>query len=150
MSVVLLVSSIFLKKNSEIAFVSFQRSPLIPLMALVGQPSGIFRNHMFLQNKIANLSFFPSCSYSGKIKKEPNLNTCKQYRCCQVKFKDNFLLKKKCGPAPVVHTCNPSYLGSKDQEDLGSKPAQANSLRYSISKNPSQKKGWWSGSRCRP
>jgi hypothetical protein len=23
-------------------------------------------------------------------------------------------------------------------------------LRYSISKNPSQKKGWWSGSRCRP
>jgi hypothetical protein len=28
---------------------------------------------------------------------------------------------------PVAHTCNPSYSGSKDQEDQGSKPAWANS-----------------------
>jgi hypothetical protein len=25
----------------------------------------------------------------------------------------------------VAHTCNPSYSGDKDQEDCGSKPAQA-------------------------
>jgi hypothetical protein len=31
--------------------------------------------------------------------------------------------------APVAHTCNPSYSGGRDQEDCGSKPAQANSLR---------------------
>jgi hypothetical protein len=29
--------------------------------------------------------------------------------------------------APVVHACNPNYSGSRDQEDQGSKPAQANS-----------------------
>jgi hypothetical protein len=25
---------------------------------------------------------------------------------------------------PVTHACNPSYSGGRDQEDLGSKPAQ--------------------------
>jgi hypothetical protein len=29
----------------------------------------------------------------------------------------------------VAHACNPSYSGGRDQEDLGSKPAQANSSR---------------------
>jgi hypothetical protein len=29
--------------------------------------------------------------------------------------------------APVAHACNPSYSGSRDQEDLGLRPAQANS-----------------------
>jgi hypothetical protein len=28
---------------------------------------------------------------------------------------------------PVAHTCNPSYSGSREQEDHGSKPAGANS-----------------------
>jgi hypothetical protein len=28
---------------------------------------------------------------------------------------------------PVAHTCNPSYSGGRDKEDLGSKPARANS-----------------------
>jgi hypothetical protein len=42
----------------------------------------------------------------------------------------------------VAHTCNPSYSGSRDQEDLGLKPAQANSSQDPISKKkPSQKKG---------
>jgi hypothetical protein len=36
----------------------------------------------------------------------------------------------------VAHTCNPSYLGGRDQEDQGSKPAQSNSLQASISKIP--------------
>jgi hypothetical protein len=31
------------------------------------------------------------------------------------------------GWVPVAHACNPSYSGSKDQEDSGSKPGQANS-----------------------
>jgi hypothetical protein len=50
----------------------------------------------------------------------------------------------------VAHACNPSYSGGRDQEDQGSKPAQANSLWDPILKKPITKKGWWSGSRCRP
>jgi hypothetical protein len=42
--------------------------------------------------------------------------------------------------ALVTHACNPSYFGSRDQEDLDSKPAQANSSRNPISKNQSHKK----------
>jgi hypothetical protein len=40
----------------------------------------------------------------------------------------------------VANACNPSYSGSKDKEDRGSRPAGANSLRDPISKNPSQKR----------
>jgi hypothetical protein len=29
-------------------------------------------------------------------------------------------------PSPISHAYNPSYLGGRDQEDCGSKPAQAN------------------------
>jgi hypothetical protein len=36
--------------------------------------------------------------------------------------------------------CNPSYAGSRDQEDHCSKPSQANSLQEPILKNPSQKR----------
>jgi hypothetical protein len=43
-----------------------------------------------------------------------------------------------------------NYSGGRDQEDLGSKPAQANNFRDPISKKPFTKKGWWSVSRCRP
>jgi hypothetical protein len=39
--------------------------------------------------------------------------------------------------ALVAHTCNPSYSGNRDQEDHGSKPAQANSSWDPILKNPS-------------
>jgi hypothetical protein len=40
-----------------------------------------------------------------------------------------------------AHTCNPSYSGSSDQEDSGSKPAQgANSSQDSISKNPTHER----------
>jgi hypothetical protein len=45
---------------------------------------------------------------------------------------------------------NPSYSGSRDQEDHLLKPAWANSLQDPISKIPNTKKGWWSDSRCRP
>jgi hypothetical protein len=38
----------------------------------------------------------------------------------------------------VAHTCNPSYSGGRDQEDHGSKPAQAK--RPSLEKNPLQKR----------
>jgi hypothetical protein len=44
----------------------------------------------------------------------------------------------------VAHTCNPSYLGGRDQEDRDLKPAKANSLRDPISNIT--KKGWWSSS----
>jgi hypothetical protein len=46
----------------------------------------------------------------------------------------------------VAHTCHPSYSGSRDQEDCGSKPAWGNSSRDRISKKPFTKNGWWSGS----
>jgi hypothetical protein len=52
--------------------------------------------------------------------------------------------------ALVAHTCNPSYSGGRDEEDHGSKPAWANSSRDHILKKPITKKGWWSGSWCRP
>jgi hypothetical protein len=45
----------------------------------------------------------------------------------------------------VVHACNPSYSGGREQEDCGSELAQANSLRDLISKIPNIKKGWQSG-----
>jgi hypothetical protein len=40
---------------------------------------------------------------------------------------------------PVAHTCNPSFSGGRDQEDLGSKPAGANSSQDPISKIPNTK-----------
>jgi hypothetical protein len=42
---------------------------------------------------------------------------------------------------PVAQVCNPSYLGGRDQEDLGSKPAQATSLRDSYLEKSLHKKG---------
>jgi hypothetical protein len=51
--------------------------------------------------------------------------------------------------APVAHACNPSYLGGRDQDDHGWKPAQANSSRDPISKNkPFTREGWWRSSQC--
>jgi hypothetical protein len=41
----------------------------------------------------------------------------------------------------MTHTCNPSYSEGRDQEDPGSKPAQANRLGNPISKTSSTKKG---------
>jgi hypothetical protein len=49
--------------------------------------------------------------------------------------------------ALVVHACNPNYSRGRDQEDPGSKPAQANSSRDPISEKSFTQKGWWSGSR---
>jgi hypothetical protein len=40
----------------------------------------------------------------------------------------------------VAHAYNPSYSEGSDQEDHGSKTAQANSLRDLYRKNPSQKR----------
>jgi hypothetical protein len=38
--------------------------------------------------------------------------------------------------ALVAHTCIPSYSRGRDQEDQGSKPTQANSLREPMLKKP--------------
>jgi hypothetical protein len=40
----------------------------------------------------------------------------------------------------VTHTCNPSYSGDRDQENRGSKPAQANSSRDPMLKKPITKR----------
>jgi hypothetical protein len=42
---------------------------------------------------------------------------------------------------PVAHAYNPSYLEGRDQEDLGSKPAWANSSRKPYLKKPFTKIG---------
>jgi hypothetical protein len=47
---------------------------------------------------------------------------------------------KNMGQALVAHTCNPTYSGGRDQEDHGSKPAWANSLRDPILKKPHYKR----------
>jgi hypothetical protein len=52
--------------------------------------------------------------------------------------------------APVAHSCNPSYSGGRDQEDRSLKPVQENSSQDPVSKKPTTKKGWLSGSRWRP
>jgi hypothetical protein len=38
------------------------------------------------------------------------------------------------GQVLVAQACNPSYSGSRDQEDLGLKPAQANIVRSYLKK----------------
>jgi hypothetical protein len=66
-------------------------------------------------------------------------------------FKHQSYQKKKksggWGVTPVAHTCNPNYSGDRDQEDLGLKPAPANSSPDPILKGNITKKGWWSDSR---
>jgi hypothetical protein len=50
--------------------------------------------------------------------------------------------KKKKKKKSQAHTCNPSYLGGRDQEDHGSKPTWANSVGDPIfKKKKSHKKG---------
>jgi hypothetical protein len=51
------------------------------------------------------------------------------------------LITKKLCHALVPHACNPCYSGSRDQEDHGLKPAQANSLGDLILKIPNTKTG---------
>jgi hypothetical protein len=46
------------------------------------------------------------------------------------------------GLASVAHACHPRYLGGRDKEDQGSKPAQANISQDCISKKPITKNGW--------
>jgi hypothetical protein len=59
------------------------------------------------------------------------------------------IFKVKISLGSEAHACNPSYSGGRNQEDHGSKPAQANSSPDPILKKLITKKGWWSGSRCR-
>jgi hypothetical protein len=41
----------------------------------------------------------------------------------------------------MIHACNPSYSGGRDQEDQCLKPSQANSLQDpTLKKKPSQKR----------
>jgi hypothetical protein len=58
--------------------------------------------------------------------------------------------KPSTSRVPVAHTYNPSYSGGGDQEDLGLKPARANSSWDPVSNKPITEKGWQGGSTCRP
>jgi hypothetical protein len=52
----------------------------------------------------------------------------------------------------VAQACNPSYLGGRDQENLGSKPDPANISQDPIKKKKKKRKitkkfwFWWNGS----
>jgi hypothetical protein len=54
------------------------------------------------------------------------------------------MMKKVMGKwVPVAHASNPSYLGGRDQEDCGSKPAsQGKWFARLYLKIPITKKGW--------
>jgi hypothetical protein len=50
-------------------------------------------------------------------------------------------IKRTFRPGAVAHACNPTNSGGRDQEDCGSKPAQANRLWDPVSKTPITDKG---------
>jgi hypothetical protein len=45
--------------------------------------------------------------------------------------------------AQVAHTCNPSYSGSRDQEDHSLKPALQMFIRYYVFKKSQKRTGGW-------
>jgi hypothetical protein len=72
---------------------------------------------------------------------------------CNIIWQVHFLPRQVMGLRKltlVAHACNPSYSGGRDQKDHGLKLAWANSSWDPLLKKPFTKKGWWSGSRCRP
>jgi hypothetical protein len=72
------------------------------------------------------------CGSSGRSLKALSSNS--------IPTKKKSVIKDMNSQVLVAHTCNPRYSGGRDQEDHGLKPAQANSSRDPILKNPSQKK----------
>jgi hypothetical protein len=92
----------------------------------------------------AILPTFTSCSFLSEILQR-NL-----YTWVPSSVKQG-ITKQFTSWAPVAHTYNPSYSGGRDQEYHGSKPPQKTVQEIlKKKKKPSQIKGWWSGSRCRP
>jgi hypothetical protein len=61
------------------------------------------------------------------------------------KIHTRLFMKKIFHQALVAHACNPSYSGSRDQEDCSLKLAWANSSGDPSSRTPSQKKKKKSG-----
>jgi hypothetical protein len=59
----------------------------------------------------------------------------------QIVWETLFQKKTPSNQALVAHTYNPSYSRGSDQEDIGSKPDWANSLRDTILKKSFTKKG---------
>jgi hypothetical protein len=85
-----------------------------------------------------------ACAYASSAEREslPSSRHSQALEKCRSKTQWSWAL--------VAHTCNPGYWRDRDHEDCGSKPAWTNSLQDPILKKPKTKKGWWSGSRCRP
>jgi hypothetical protein len=54
---------------------------------------------------------------------------------------EQILLNGHASWVPVVHTCNSSHSGGKDQKDYGSRSAQENSSRDPILKKTITKEG---------
>jgi hypothetical protein len=61
------------------------------------------------------------------------------------------VLTIKSSWGPMAH-CNPSHSGSRGQEDHSTKPdwGKKSGKLYREKTLHKKKKGWWSGSRCRP
>jgi hypothetical protein len=66
----------------------------------------------------------------------------------------SWFFERQTSQALVAHTHNPSYLGGRDQEDGGSKPAWANSSKDPILKKPITEKAggvaWGVGPEFKP
>jgi hypothetical protein len=56
-------------------------------------------------------------------------------------WKENCQVRGTTEPGPVVHSCNPNYLGGRDQEDRSLRPAQANTFERPYLENTQHKKG---------
>jgi hypothetical protein len=88
-------------------------------------------NHTYNTSQQEDLEFEASLGYTVRFylqkKTKTNTTTIKKSRFSQVL---------------MPHACNPSYSGSRDQEDYSSKPAWANKSE-SLSQKYST--GWWSG-----
>jgi hypothetical protein len=70
--------------------------------------------HNLYQNAVwLSLLFIPDTDFFSPKHKKSESYSIKKLNICSL---------------PVAHACNPSYSAGRDQEDHGSKPAQADSL----------------------
>jgi hypothetical protein len=64
--------------------------------------------------------------------------------------KDFDKLKEQWGQAEMAHTCNPSYSGGRGLGGLWFEASPGKYFGRHYLKKLITKKGWWSGSSCRP
>jgi hypothetical protein len=94
----------------------------------------------------SNPNYPPHAHTQQKLNRSQKINT----MYFSLFFRKHLLSRTNQSQVLVAHACNPRYPGGSDQDICGSKPARRSILRDPILKKSFTKKGWWSGSRCRP